>query len=223
MTRMILLAALLWAPSVQAQQAGLSIAGEMVAGGQVSVTWTGPDGQSDGIGVAEPGAAGNLWVAGSWTYTSAGNPVSLALPATAGPYEIRYVTGASEVLAAAEITVEAATPATGSVAAPSGTPAALPRVALHSMLAPEGAMLSVALGADAPRDAGDFIAIAPVGAGPQETGAGLAPVPVAGPVAIDAPATAGDYELRYVVTRDGQYIPVGRAALTIVGPGYKRP
>lgn len=303
MTRFFLAAAAVLSAAVaQAQVAGLSLTGDLTAGNRVTVAWTGPNGQNDWVGIAEPGAAGSSWVTGSWAYTNTGNPLTLALPATPGAYELRYVTGGSAVLASQALTVTTAAPAgtevtlqpTGALVggaelsvawtgpggqgdwvglAPAGgaasawtgtsyayasagnparvplpigggafelryvtaqnvvlaalpitvIPGALPNVALPAMTAPEGAPLSVELGADAPRAEGDYLYIAPVGAGPQDYSGGYAAVPASGPVAIDAPAAAGQWELRYVVTRGGTYIPVGSAPLTVVGPDYKRP
>lgn len=287
------------ATAAQAQVAGLSLSGDLVAGNQVTVAWTGPGGQNDWVGLAEPGAAASSWVSGSWVYTNTGNPVTLTLPGTPGAYELRYVTGGSAILAAQSITVTA--PATAadvtlqptgaliggaelSVAwtgpggqgdwiglAPAGAaasawtgasyayasagnparvplplgggayelryvtaqnvvlaaipinviPGTLPSVALSAMIAPQGAALSVELGPDAPRAEGDYLYIAALGSGPQDYSGGYASVPASGPVAITAPADTGEWELRYVVTRGGTYIPVGSAPLTVVGPDYK--
>ncbi|MCB1388928.1 MAG: hypothetical protein KDK12_07280 [Rhodobacteraceae bacterium] len=310
MTRFLLVGAFVWGSAVQAQVAGVEIAGALVAGQQVSVTWTGPNGQNDWVGVAETGAAGSSWVPGSWAYTSAGNPVAVTLPGNPGTYEMRYVTGGSAILAAQTIAVTA--PA-GAPAAPSGPIAAtaslqptgaliggvslavgwtgpngqgdwiglappggsgsawvgtsyaytnsgnpvsvalpidggsfelryvtganvvlasipvtviagtLPSVNLSPMTAPEGAALSIPLGPDAPRAGGDYLYIAPAGAPPGDYSGGYVTVPAEGPVQINAPATAGEWEMRYVVTRSGQYIPVGSAPLTVTGALYKTP
>ncbi|MCA0207071.1 MAG: hypothetical protein LCH92_22230 [Proteobacteria bacterium] len=306
MKHLVFLMGLCWAGVVQAQEAGVSLTGDLVAGGQVSVTWTGPNGQNDWVGFAEPGAAGSSWVSGAWAYTNMGNPLTLTLPMTAGSYELRYVTGGSEVLAAQAVTLAApaglgATGPGGAALQPVGAlmggavlsvgwsgpngqgdwiglapvsgaasswlgsayaytsaanpvqiglpleggsyelryvtgggqilvsiplsvvPGGLPSVALPAMTAPEGALLSVALGPDAPRAEGDYLYIARPGGAPGDYSGGYVTIPAQGPAQINAPATAGEWELRYVVTRGTDYIPVGSAPLTVTGPDYKSP
>lgn len=306
MKLIVFLMGLCWAGALQAQVAGVSVTGDLVAGGHVSVAWTGPDGQNDWVGFAEPGAAGSSWVSGAWAYTNAGNPLTLTLPLSAGAYELRYVSGGNEVLAAQAVTL-AAPQGAGGVApgeaalqpvgallggavlsvgwsgpngqgdwiglAPVGgaasswvgssyaytsaanpvqiglpidggsyelryvtgggqillsipltvAPGTLPSVVLTTMTAPEGAALSVALGPDAPRAQGDYLYIARPGAGPGDYSGGYVVVPAEGSVQINAPATAGEWELRYVVTRGTEYIAVGSAPLTVTGPDYKSP
>lgn len=69
------------------------------------VRWTGPNRPGDYLAVAVRDA-GPLDHE-DWTYTSAGNPASLAAPFAAGEYELRYVSGGSqEILAAIPIAVE---------------------------------------------------------------------------------------------------------------------
>ncbi|GAB1381244.1 hypothetical protein [Pararhodobacter aggregans] len=309
MFRMVLVGALLGGAAVQAQSAGVEISGPLVAGQSVTVTWSGPNGQNDWVGVAEPGAAGSSWVPGSWAYTSAGNPATVTLPGAGGRYELRYVTGGNEILAAQAIEVAAPAVVSGggglvaataslqpsgaliggsplSVAwsgpngqgdwiglAPvggagsswvgssyaytnSGNPVSvalplsggsfelryvtganvvltaipitvvagtLPSVTLTAMTAPEGAALVIPLGPDAPRAADDYLYIAPAGAAPGDYSGGYVPIPAEGPVRMNAPAAAGQWEMRYVVTRAGEYIPVGSAPLVVTGADYKSP
>lgn len=306
MTRFIFLMGLCWAGMAQAQDASVTLTGDLVAGSHVSIAWTGPNGQNDWVGFAEPGATGSSWVSGAWAYTNAGNPLTLTLPVSAGSYELRYVTGGSQVLASELVTLAA--PQGASEAAPGGTslqpvgaliggavlsvgwtgpngqgdwiglapvggaasswvgssyaytsaanpvlfglpigggsyelryvtgggeilvsipltvaPGTLPSVALSAMTAPEGAALTVALGPDAPRSQGDYLYIARRGGGPGDYSGGYVAIPSQGPAQINAPATAGEWELRYVVTRGTDYIPVGSAPLTVTGAEYKSP
>jgi len=182
----------------------LSPLGGVIGGESLRVDWTGPNGDGDWVGLAPVGSAGSSWVPGAYTYTSGGSPAAIPLPLEGGAYELRYVTGAGTVRAALPLTV---------------TPGTLPVVALVAMQAQAGAQISVALGPDAPRAAGDYLYIARAGAGAQDYSGGYATIPANGPVSIAAPQEPGDWELRYVVTRAGAYHPVGSAALTVSPAG----
>jgi Ca-activated chloride channel family protein len=64
----------------------------------VPVAWTGPDNAQDYLSIAADGSAAQEYI--SWAPTSAGSPVLLRTPSSAGAYEIRYVLGSDgEVLA----------------------------------------------------------------------------------------------------------------------------
>lgn len=61
------------------------------AGGELTVTWSGPDYSGDYIAVCVEGSGDRKYK--TYQYTARGNPVSVKLPAEAGKYEIRYITG----------------------------------------------------------------------------------------------------------------------------------
>jgi Ca-activated chloride channel family protein len=92
--------------------ATLDAPGEVAAGGEITISWTGPEEQQDYLSLAVAGAADDQYL--SWAPAIDGNPTRLAVPINAGPYEIRYVRGEDgEVLArqplevvAVEITIE---------------------------------------------------------------------------------------------------------------------
>ncbi|MGY1458754.1 vWA domain-containing protein [Luteimonas sp. A534] len=68
------------------------------AGSTLTVSWTGPDYESDYISVAKPDAAGNKYE--RYTYTGRGNPLQLQMPAEAGIYEVRYVQNQGSIVLA---------------------------------------------------------------------------------------------------------------------------
>lgn len=183
--------------------ATLGVAGAILAAATISVQWTGPNQTNDWVGFAQVGSPGSSWVGVSYAYTSAGMPAQVIVPDQPGEYELRYVSGAdSAVLASMTVTVGGEAPV-------------LPVVTLAAVGAKAGDMLRIELPADAPRAGGDYLYISAAGSGDGDYSGGYATVPVEGPVEIQAPATAGEWELRYVVTRNGQYIVVGRAPLTL--------
>lgn len=76
-------------PIVVELDASVDAPATAAAGSSVRVAWSGPDEPSDYISVARPDAADNRYE--NYTYTAKGNPLQLVLPATAGDYEVRYV------------------------------------------------------------------------------------------------------------------------------------
>jgi Ca-activated chloride channel family protein len=75
------------------------------AGGDIAVTWQGPDNRGDYVTIVEAGAAEGEY--GDYARTREGNPLRLTMPEAPGEYEIRYVTGQSGVtLARRPIIVE---------------------------------------------------------------------------------------------------------------------
>ena len=92
---------------VLAQSASLAPTGELRSGQTLTVRWTGPNGQGDWVGLAPVGSAGSAWVGASYAYTNMGNPVSIPLPAEGGSFELRYVTGASQILTSIPVTIPA--------------------------------------------------------------------------------------------------------------------
>jgi hypothetical protein len=69
----------------------LSAPAEVVAGEDVTVTWTGPDNEGDYITIVAMGASDDAY--GDYRNTSQGSPVSVKTPTVPGEAEIRYVAG----------------------------------------------------------------------------------------------------------------------------------
>ncbi len=78
---------------------------DAVAGGTISVTWTGPDYRNDYIGIGEIGAnSTDAWE--NFFYTRDGSPADLVVPTDPGEYVISYFLGQDRsVLASVPITI----------------------------------------------------------------------------------------------------------------------
>ncbi|MBL1437339.1 MAG: VWA domain-containing protein [Rhodobacteraceae bacterium] len=75
------------------------------AGAEIEVQWVGPNNERDFITIVEIGAPGNAY--NSFEYTTHGSPAAITAFDTPGTYEIRYVSGQSNiVLARRLITLE---------------------------------------------------------------------------------------------------------------------
>ncbi|MEJ6398678.1 vWA domain-containing protein [Yoonia sp. 208BN28-4] len=81
--------------------ASLDAPSEVIIGETFSVGWTGPDDGLDNIQIAE---IGGTYL--DYTYTSAGNPLTLVAPGNAGEYELRYVWKDSETIYSQPILVQ---------------------------------------------------------------------------------------------------------------------
>nr|WP_019955253.1 VWA domain-containing protein [Yoonia vestfoldensis] len=143
---------------------------EAAAGSTIQVGWSGPDADGDNIQIAEVG--GSYF---SYAYVRDNNPVSLAMPATPGVYELRYVFRDSETILTRPITV---TEVKISLDAPATAPAGS----------------QVAIGWAGPDADGDNVQVAETG------GSYLTYRYIRGsnPVMLQMPGVPGDYELRYV-------------------------
>ena len=69
------------------------------AGTRFDVRWTGPDRPGDYLAIASRDAGPREH--DDWCFTSAGSPASLAAPFETGDYELRYVSGADQLVLAA--------------------------------------------------------------------------------------------------------------------------
>ncbi len=176
------------------------------SGSQFEVEWSGPDAPGDKIVFVPTGTPeGTL---GGAVATSAGSPARLVGPATTGPHEVRYVSGAgNRTLLALEITVrgsEVTLEAPASIGA--------------------GAELEVRwTGPDAE---GDRIVLVKSGE-PDEryfVGRFQAPTSAGSPARLDVSSEPGDYEIRYLATRGARVlarrvIAVTPAAVSLDAPG----
>ena len=88
--------------------------GEVMAGTNILVHWTGPDRKGDYITIVEKGADNGKY--GTYAYTRIGDPAELRMPVEPGDYEIRYMLGQPiRTLASVDIT---ASPAGATLSAP---------------------------------------------------------------------------------------------------------
>lgn len=150
---------------------------DSVAGGiEFNVVWTGPGTPGDYITI-EPVGATEYQHESYFSATQHSNNM-LTAPLTAGPHELWYVAADKTVMLREPITVTAVN---ASVTGPAS--------------AAHGATFNVSW--TGPNATGDYITIVAVGA-PQEAYLSYAYARYGNPVTLTAPATAGQYELRYV-------------------------
>lgn len=162
---------------------GVEGPGEVEAGAEFEVSWTGPDDRGDYIAIVHEGAT--EWTnADPWFYTANANPGTMVAPTADGEYELWYLAGADdEVLASSPITV---TPFEGALLAPDEIPA--------------GAEFEV--GWNGPDGPGDYVTIVAEGTD-QWSNESYFYTSTGDPGTLIAPIEAGAYEIWYV-TADGE-------------------
>lgn len=167
---------------VQVTEAGatLSAPESVVAGAKVVVTWTGPGHQGDFISIDAVGEPEKTY--GSYAYADAtqGNTMTIIAPDAAGDYVLRYHLASSyRVIGTTPLRI---TPATASLSAPAEVVA--------------GKVFEVTW--KGPDNDTDFITVVASGAAEHLYGGSNGYTRRGNPVRIEAPRTAGDYELRYL-------------------------
>jgi len=151
---------------------------DSVAGGTVfEVSWTGPNGPGDYVTIVKAGAA--KWTNEDYFYTTVGPKGTLQAPLEAGAYELMYVSGAGD-------TIQLRVPIT--VTAFSASVDGPGEVA-------KGGNVTIAW--TGPNGPGDFITITAAGA-PDAAYLNYCYTTVPSPCVIEAPDSAGAYEVRYV-------------------------
>jgi Mg-chelatase subunit ChlD len=160
------------------------------AGGEMQVTWTGPNNDRDFVGLGVPGSDAYM----NYEYTRKGSPIKLEVPEKPGTYEIRYFLGVDNAILARQ---------TVTVTSVSATLAAPAQVAA-------GKKFRVSwTGPDNPRD---FITIVRAGAA-ERSYQGYEYTSKGSTIEFTAPDAAGQYELRYLTA--GEYHTLARAAFTV--------
>jgi Ca-activated chloride channel family protein len=189
-----LLAAVLAAPVVSAQQASVSAPAEVEVGSEITVSWTGPGDARDFISLDPAGAPDRQY--GHYVYASKGSPITLQVPGKPGDYQVRYHGGESgyPVLASAPVKVIAAT---ATLEVPASVAAGAPVSVTWS-------------GPDNPRD---FISIDPEAAAESAYGV-YAYTTKGSPLVLAAPTAPGRYQVRYHLGVSG-YAVIGAAPLTV--------
>ena len=156
--------------------ASLDAPAEAVVGGDVDVSWTGPDGAGDWITVVKPDAATSTY---NDYFEPTGSKRSLEMPVEPGAYELRYVQGGQKIIARKPITLK---PATAEVTAPATAKIDEPFEISWS----------------GPNNRGDWLTIVP----PTEGAAAYRSYVDAdggSPAKLTAPSAPGTYEVRYVL------------------------
>ncbi|WDI32955.1 VWA domain-containing protein [Hyphococcus flavus] len=152
--------------------------GEVMAGTNILIHWTGPDRQGDYITIVEKGAENGKF--GTYSYTRQGDPAELRMPVEPGEYEIRYMLGRPiRTLASVEIT---ATAAEATLVAPEEVVA--------------GSEFSVEF-TGPPAGSGDWITIVKPDARDNKF-TNYHYTKQGSPGSLRAPLEAGDYEIRFV-------------------------
>ena len=153
------------------------------AGAPFQVEWQGPDKQGDYITVVSADAAEGEY--GEYAYTADGTPVTLRAPDTAGPHEVRYLSGQSNTtLARADLEV---TPVEARLQAPESAPA--------------GGMIEVQW--QGPDNEGDYVTVVPADT-PEGDYGHYAYTADGSPLTLRVPDEAGDHELRYQTGQSGR-------------------
>ena len=177
---------------VTAVTATLQVNGEVDAGADFQIQWTGPNNPQDFITVVKPDAAQRAY--GKYFYTKKGSPQNFKAPEEPGDYEIRYLTGrAYNILARAPLRVKG-------VSASLDVPAQVEA----------GATIEIQW--QGPDHSHDYITIVKAGA-PKGTYNQYAYTKSGNPVRLKAPEVAGKYEIRYLT--GGANLTLASAPVTV--------
>ncbi len=172
------------------------------AGATIKVSWDGPDYQNDYISIAKVGDDDSVYI--NYSYTRAGSPLDLELPASPGAYELRYVQNQDRTVLARrpiEVTQIAAT-----IAAPPSAKA--------------GEELDV--GWTGPDYRNDYISIAKLG---DDDGkyVNYSYTREGSPLKLLMPVEPGDYEIRYVLNQDRTVLARHQISVGAVGATLEAP
>ena len=155
----------------------LQVLPTQVAGSEVVINWQGPANRGDYIDVAIPGSSGAEYLA--YVYVKPRKEAKLRMPAEAGEYEVRYISGQSkETWASFPVTVE---------------------MAEVRIVPPSNVRVGDEVSVDwqGPASRGDFLSIATPGSegGTYESYKYLKP---GQKVELSMPQEPGEYEIRYI-------------------------
>jgi len=192
----VLLALGVTARAWAAAPATLDAPASVPAGSAIKITWTGPGGQWDRIGIAPASAPDRPSPDTPQSTYATGNAVTIVVPDEPGTYEVRYFSSDPRtVLARRKVTV---LPVTARLEAPASAIA--------------GSSVNVKW--TGPNNGSDRIYVVNAGA-PEHTQTDVS-VPVGpNPVPVTVPDAPGAYELRYVTAQS--HISLARAPLTVTG------
>ena len=152
------------------------------AGGQLLVTWTGPNSKNDYIALAEIGSRIQDEVAYTYLSQSNGDIVAIKVPTTTGNYELRYIQNGSPkaMLASKPVTIEAVSANLDA-----------------NETAPSGGKILVTW--SGPNNKNDYVAIAEVGSRVQDEATYTYLARSDGQtLMVDVPSIPGTYEMRYI-------------------------
>lgn len=164
----------------------------------IQVTYQGPGGEGDYIDVVPAGytqTSGEI----TYAYTKDGNPAKLTMPGKSGAYEVRYIlegTGGRKILATSPIQVTQ------------------PAVTLKAAdMVPKGAPFKVEW--TGPNRAGDYVDLVKKGATATSGELHYFYTNAGSPGDLNAPAEAGDYDIRYILEAPGGRQILARRAVRV--------
>jgi len=153
------------------------------AGSSITVEWTGPNYDSDYIGIGEAGASGSSqWK--NYAYTTDGSPLDLKVPATPGDYLISYFVSQDRSIL-------------------KSLPIEVTEVTAQLLAQPSAAAgTEIVVAWDGPDYDGDYIGIGKVGASGSSQWAAYAYTSSGNPVSMTLPEEPGDYLITYFMSQD---------------------
>jgi len=164
----------------------LSAPAEVVAGSTVGVTWTGPNNPGDFVTLVATGTPDGDF--GNYGYTRSGSPVPVIMPFLTGEAELRYMTGqGNKVIGRRPIKLTAAQ-------------------ASLSAAATAAAGSAVSITWTGPAYSGDYVTIVAKAKADGEFGNYTTVRAGGSPVNLNAPKTAGDFEIRYMTGQGGKVL-----------------
>jgi len=181
--------------TVTPAQASLTLPATAVAGSTIEVAWTGPDYDSDYIGIGRLDRDGNpTWE--NFTYTRDGSPLRLLVPSEPGDYFVSYFLQQGRVVLASEPL--SVTDATATLTAPDTAVA--------------GSTIEVAW--TGPDYRNDFIGIGRAGAEGADRWQNYTRTSEGTPLRLVTPPTPGTYVIRYFVDQDRVVLAESQITLT---------
>lgn len=172
------------------------------AGATVPVAWEGPSLPGDFLAVALEGSPAGQFV--SFSYVRDGNPVDLTLPAVAGSYELRYVNGQSQEVAARQPIAIA--PIQGAVTV--------------AETAPAGSIVQVTW--NGPAYEGDYLDVVAANT-PGVRSSRVFTANGGSPLDVQLPIRPGTYEIRYVLGRSGAVLAADDITVTDISATLNAP
>ena len=191
-------------------------------GGTIMVSWTAPDGHSskDWIGLYPVGGPSTALASATYLGSATSGAFSVPAPVTPGQYELRYaVSDSYNVVATSMPPVTVTVPPVTSTPPANVAVTGRPTVATATASAFVGGTIMVSWTAPDGHSSKDWIGLYPVG-GPSTALASATYLGTAtsGAFSISAPATPGQYELRYAVSDSYNVVATSTPPVNVTAP-----
>jgi hypothetical protein len=184
---------------LDAVEATLDAPGQVAAGAQFTVKWTGPNNDRDYVAI---GNASRPYL--GYEYTKAGNPLQLMAPDEPGQYEVRYFLGAGDTLIGKKPIV------VGSVSASISVPQTV------------AAGSNFKISWQGPNNPRDYVTIVKAGTPDKQYGA-YEYTSKGNPVEMRAPDVGGEYEVRYLTAQTNSTLATAKMTVTASTASIKAP